>query len=178
MNYRILPIPLILLSLSITAQAEPLKVKPGLWETTTTTESRQANKPTNLDRLTPEQRDKVEKKLEVKVKKETKTVQACLSEAQIKSGDTFLGKTHQANCKRTFQTQTASDLAATLECDGVNSMTGRVEMHAADPEHMSGTVNMTYGAAGSLQMKTHSSIQARWLTGDCKVPVGTSGKTH
>jgi hypothetical protein len=155
-----------------------LNAKPGLWETTTTTETKRANKPTNLDKLTPEQRDKVEKKLEDKVKKETKTVQACLSEAQIKSGETFLGKTHQSNCKRTFQAQTASDLAAILECDGANSMTGRVQMHAADPEHMSGAVEMTYGAAGSLQMKTYSSIQARWLTGDCRKVVGTSGKTH
>jgi len=178
MNYRILPISLLLLALSITAQAEPLKVKPGLWETTTTTETKRASKPTNLDKLTPEQRDKVDKKLDHQVKKETKTVQTCLSEAQIKSGENFLGKNHQANCKRTFQTQTASDLAATLQCDGANNMTGRVEMHAADPEHMSGTVDMIYGAAGSLQMKTHSSIQARWLTGDCRNAVSTSGKTH
>ena len=103
MNYRILSTPLILLALCITAQAEPLKVKPGIWETTTTTETKRANKPTNLDKLTPEQRAMVEITLENKVKKETKTVQACLSEAQIKSGENFLGKNHQANCKRTFQ---------------------------------------------------------------------------
>lgn len=178
MNYRILSTPLILLALCITAQAEPLKVKPGIWETTTTTETKRANKPTNLDKLTPEQRAMVEITLENKVKKETKTVQACLSEAQIKSGENFLGKNHQANCKRTFQSQTASDLAATLECDGANNMTGRVEMHAADPENMSGTVAMIYGAASSLQMQTHSSIQARWLTGDCRNAVGTSGRNH
>ena len=178
MKSKIFPIPFLLLALCVTVYAEPLKVKPGLWETTTSTETKQANKPTNLDKLNPEQRAKVEKKLEEKVKKETKTVQACLSEAQIKSGENFLGKNHQANCKRTFQTQTSSDLAATLECDGANNMTGRVEMHAADPEHMSGTVDMIYGAAGSLQMKTHSSIQSRWLTGDCRNAAGTSGKSH
>ena len=158
---------LILLALSLSAQAEPLKVKPGLWETTTTTEMKGASRPANLDKLTPEQRAKVEKKLAERVRKETRTVQACLSEAQIKSGDTFLGKSHQASCARTFETQTDGDLVASINCAGANAMTGRVEMHAADPEHMGGRVDMIYGAAGRLQLATRSDVASRWLGSDC-----------
>ena len=167
MKSKFLPIPLILLSLSITAQAEPLKVKPGLWELTTATQKKGANKPTNLDKLTPEQREKVEKKLADQVKKETKSVQACLTDEQIQNGDAFIGKTHQSTCNRTFQTQTASDLAATMECSGVNKMSGDVAMHADDPENLKGTLKMLYGNKGEMQMQTTSDITARWLGSDC-----------
>jgi hypothetical protein len=167
MKFKFMTCTLILLALSITAQAEPLDVKPGLWELTTVTEKKNANKPTNLDKLNPEQRDKVEKKLAEQAKKETKTAQACLREEQIKSGEVFIGKTHQANCKRTFLTQTPTDLAATLECSGVNKMSGDVAMHADNPEHLSGTVKMLYGNKGEMQMLTDSTITARWIGSDC-----------
>ena len=167
MKSKFLPIPLILLSLSITAQAEPLKVKPGLWELTTATQKKGANKPTNLDKLTPEQREKVEKKLADQVKKETKSVQACLTDEQIQNGDAFIGKTHQSTCNRTFQTQTASDLTATMECSGANKMAGTVKMHANSPEQLNGTVDMIYGDSGKLQLQTTSEITARWIKSDC-----------
>jgi hypothetical protein len=147
--------------------AEPLKVKPGLWETTTTTEKKSAKQPTNLDKLTKEQRAKVERKLAERIKKESRTVQACLNEAQLSNGEAFLGKTHQGSCKRMIQTQTATNLIATVECTGANSVTGRVEMHATDEEHMSGTVTMTYGPADKMQLRTNSDISARWLGSDC-----------
>jgi DNA gyrase/topoisomerase IV subunit A len=176
MKITFLTCTLILLSLSITAQAEPLKVKPGAWELTTVTEKKNANKPTNLDKLNPEQRDKVEKKLAEQAKKETKTAHACLREEQIKSGEVFIGKTHQGNCKRTFQTQTASDLSATMECSGVNKMSGDVVLHAADPENLNGTVKMLYGNKGEMQMLTTSDITARWVGNDCSKIVSTQSK--
>jgi len=151
----------------ITVFAEPLKVKPGLWETTTTTEKKSAREPSNLDRLTPEQRARIEKKLAARVKRETSDIRACLSEAQIRSGDAFIGKTHRATCSRTIKNQTSSDLVATVECSGANRMNGRITMHAADPEHMNGTADMTYGAVDKLQLQTHSEITSRWLKADC-----------
>lgn len=172
-------ISLLSLSLSIPALAEPLKVKAGLWETTTTTEKRAARQPVNLDKLTPDQRAQVEKKLADRVRKETRTVQACLSEAQIASGESFLGKTHQGSCTHSFETWTASDLVANLECSGANKMAGRVEMHAADPERLTGTVDMVYGGSDKLQMLTHSDIAARWLASACgKTMAADSSRRH
>lgn len=165
-----------LLGASIAAQAEPLKVKPGLWETTTVTEKRGAKHPTNLDALTPEQRDKVEKKLEKQVKTETHTVKSCMRAEQIKSGEAFTGKPHRATCTREIKTQTANDVVATINCRGANKMTGNIEMHAADPEHMSGKVDMTYGASGKLQLFTHSEITAVWLKDDCGAAARNTAK--
>jgi hypothetical protein len=178
MKSKILTITLILLTLGMTAQAEPLKVKPGLWELTTATQKKGANKPSNMDKLTPEQREKVEKKLADQVKKENKTAQACLTNEQIQNGEAFIGRTHQATCKRTFQTQTASDLDATMECSGANKMTGTVKMHADDPEHLTGTVAMIYGESGTLQLQTTSDITARWLGSDCGTIATKKSRRH
>uniref|UniRef100_UPI003298DA5A hypothetical protein n=1 Tax=Salmonella enterica TaxID=28901 RepID=UPI003298DA5A len=70
------------------------------------------------------------------------------------------------------------DLVATVECAGANRMTGRVEMRAADPEHMAGTVDMTYGARDTLQLLTHSDITARWLGSECGNATASNSRHH
>jgi uncharacterized protein with NAD-binding domain and iron-sulfur cluster len=167
MRYLVLSLCL-LATLSGASQAEPLDVKAGLWETTTSVEKKRAKQPTNLDQLTPEQRAKVEAKLAHQVKTETHTNTACLSEERIKSGEAFTGNaTHRGTCEHEFETQTANELVASVECRGANRMTGTVRMHAVDSEHMSGVVEMTYGSAGQLQMMTRSELTSKWLKADC-----------
>jgi len=178
MKIKMTVLPLVLLAANIAAQAEPLNVKPGVWETTTVTEKRGAKKPTNLDKLTPEQRDKVEKKLAHQTKRETHSAKSCLKAAQVKSGAAFTGGPHKANCTKAFKKQTASDVVASLSCKGANPMTGNIEMHAADAEHMSGKVDMTYGAKGNLQLFTHSEITATWLKADCGAVRKTNQNPH
>ena len=161
------------------SRAEPLDVRPGLWETTTTVEKKRAKPPTNLEQLTPGQRARVEAKLAKQIKKETRTITACLSKARIESGEAFTGNAHRGVCDHEFETQTSRDLVAMVECRGVNKMTGTVRMHAADPEHMSGIVEMTYGPADRMQLFTRSEIRSRWITSDCGTPAGAeiSGDT-
>lgn len=157
-----------LLALNIgVVNAEPLNVKPGLWETTTTIEKKRARQPTNLDQLTPEQRVKVDAMLAQQVKRETHTVTACLSEAKIRSGEAFTGNTHRGACDHEITTQTASELVASVQCHGANQLTGSVTMQAHNPESMTGTVDMTYGPADRLQVLTHSEISSRWIQTDC-----------
>jgi hypothetical protein len=153
-----------------TAHAEALNVKPGLWETTTVTEKSGANKPTNLDQLTPEQRAKVQAQLDTRAKKETHTVKSCLSAMQIKSAEAFMGSAKQHGCTRNVELQTASDVKASIECKGgANPMTGKVEMHTVNDETMTGKSEMLYGAANRLQLLTKSAISAKWLGAACVV---------
>ena len=166
MRYVIFTLCLLPLATGV-CRAEYLDVKPGLWETTTTIEKKRAKQPTNLDQLTPEQRLKVLEKLAKQVKKETHKVTACLSEARIKSGEAFTGNTHRGACDHKLETQSANNLVAKIECRGANKMIGTVEMHAADPEHMSGTVKMTYGPSDHLQLLTYSEITSRWIRSNC-----------
>ncbi len=178
MELKFIPLSIIILAVSLPVRSEPLNVKPGLWETTTTTEKRGARQPVNLDKLTLDQRTKVEKKLADRVSRETRTVHSCLNAAQIASGETFLGKTHEASCTRTFEARTASGLVANLECTGANKMAGHVELHAVDPERMKGTVDMIYGASDKLQLLTHSDITARWLGSDCGTVTANNARHH
>jgi hypothetical protein len=167
MRYAVI-LSLSLLTLNIgVASAEPLNVKPGLWETTTTIEKKRAKQPTNLDQLTPEQRIRVEAQLAHQTKRETHTVNACLSEAKIRTGEAFTGNTHRGACNSEFKTQTDSTLEASVQCRGANQLAGTVTMNALDPEHMHGTVDMTYGPADRLQLATHSEITSRWLQAGC-----------
>jgi len=178
MRHTSLALPLILLAMNISARAEPLNVKPGLWETTTTSVKQGARRPTNLDKLTPEQRAKVEQKLDNQVKTETNTVISCLKDAQIRSGEAFIGKSHQATCSHTFLTRTPDDLIANLQCSGANGMTGRIEIHAADPEHMSGKIQMTYGAEDKLQLLNRSEVNARWIKSECGTVTARNSRNH
>lgn len=171
-------LPLSMLCMASIVHAEPLKVKPGLWETTTVTEKRGGSQPTNLDQLTPEQRAKVEKELAKRVKKETHTARSCLRADQIKNGSAFVGELHRSTCSKNIKTQTASDVVATIECRGANRMTGNIAMHAADEVHMTGKVDMTYGESGKLQLFTRSEITSTWIAADCGTAPKASGKHH
>jgi len=160
------------------AYAEPLNVKPGMWETVTTIEKKGSKHPANLDGLTAEQRAKVEIELAKRAKKETHTVRSCLTAAKIASGEAFTGNAHRGACTHTFQKQTASEVGARIECKGANNMTGTVSMRAADTEHMTGVVDMTFGAPDRVQLLTHSEITARWLGANCAAPAGVASAPH
>lgn len=157
------------------AHAEPLMVKPGLWETTTITEKRGNKNPTNLDSLTPEQRLKVEKELASRAKKETHMVISCLKADKINSGEAFLGGGHHSACARKATKQTATDLEGSIDCKGANPMTGTVSMHAKDSEHMTGRIDMIYGPPSRLQLFTRSEVTAKWLGSDCTKAVPMKG---
>jgi hypothetical protein len=176
MKFKPLCLVLLMGFAGLAAQSEPLKVKPGLWETTTVTEKSGANKPTNLDKLTPEQRSKVEAQLAARAKKETHTVKSCLGAAQIKNAEAFMGSAKQHGCTRKVELQTASDVKANIECrGGANPMTGKVEMHAVNEETMTGKSEMLYGAPERLQLLTKSDISAKWLGANCVVAPPKAG---
>lgn len=167
---------LVLAATGLAARSEPLKLRPGLWETTTVTEKSGAHKPGNLDQLTPEQRAKVEAQLAARAKKESHVVRSCMSESQLRSAEAFLGRGRQHGCTRQIETQTAGELVARLECrGGANPMQGRVEMHAVDERTLRGRAEMTYGAADRMQLLTRSEISARWLGAQCAAPAKPSG---
>jgi hypothetical protein len=176
MTFKILTFTLSLLAIHTTVLATPFQAKPGLWETTTTTERKGARPPANLDQLTPDQRAQVEQQLAEKAKKEahpvTHTAKACLTAQQIQSGEVFARGAINATCTRSVETQTASEQVVNLDCKGGNPMAGKVELHATDAEHMTGSIDMTYGPKEKLQMLAHTDITSHWLGEEC----GEQGK--
>jgi hypothetical protein len=148
------------------ASAEPLKVKPGLWENTTIAQRDiAASRPTNLDQLTPEQRAKVEQQLAARNQQRTVT-KACLTQAQIEKNDAFMGGAQHHACKRISVAQTASEWVTKIECSGKAAAAGEVRISAPDEQHMNASIVMT-AKNGPKERTTRSEVQARWLGADC-----------
>ena len=147
------------------AQAEPLKVKPGLWEITTRVGSGEVKTPTNIDKVPPEQRALVMKKLEQQHQK-VMVRQSCLTKAQLDKGDAFMGGSHHQGCKNKVVSQTAKEWVTQMECSGNFNSKGEIRMQAVNPETLTGTVTMTT-KSGEKTNTTKSNLTSKWLGDDC-----------
>jgi len=123
--------------------------------------------PTNIDKVPPEQREKVMAKLEAQHEK-VMVKQSCLTKAQLEKGDAFKGGSHHQGCKNKVIKQTAQEWVTKMECSGNLSSNGEIRMQAVDPETMTGTVTITTKSGGeSKTMK--SKLSSKWLGDDCSV---------
>lgn len=145
--------------------AEPLKVKPGLWEITTTVSHGEVKMPPNINQLTPEQRVKVEKKLAER-NQQVMVKQSCLTKAQLDKGDAFMGGSHHQGCSSKAVSQTAKEWVTAMECTGKFNSKGEIRIQAEDTEHMSGTITMTT-KDGAKENTTKSSLTSKWVGADC-----------
>jgi hypothetical protein len=147
------------------ALAEPLKVKPGLWEITTKVNHGDVVLPPNINQLTPEQRVKVEAKLAER-NQQVLVKQSCLTQAQLDKGEAFMGGGHHQGCSNKAVSQTGKEWVTAMECTGKISGKGEIRIQAADPEHMTGTITMTT-KNGATDNTTKSSLTSKWLGADC-----------
>ena len=147
------------------AQAEPLKVKPGLWEITTRVSDGKVKVPTNIDKVPAEQREKVMEKLKAQHEK-VMVRQSCLTRAQLDKGDAFMGGSHHQGCKNKAVSQTAKEWVTKMECRGKFNSDGEIRMQAVNPETMTGTVTMT-AKSGEQTKTTTSTLSSKWLGEDC-----------
>lgn len=147
------------------ALATPLKVKPGLWEITTTVSHGKTKLPPNIDQLTPELRAKVIAKLEARDQR-VMTKQSCLTQAQLDKGDAFMGGSHHMGCDSKAVKQTAKEWVTQMKCDGKFKSEGEIRITAVSPEHMRGTIAMAT-RSGDKENATQSSMESKWLGADC-----------
>jgi hypothetical protein len=131
---------------SWTADAvQPLDVKPGLWETTTTTEmSGMPPMPAEvLAKLTPEQRAKME------------------LNKPLTFGD------DDKSCKRTLISSSRSKQEAHLECaNETTNRSGNVRIEAINPENLKGSMQMTATGAGRT-MNVNVGFTGKWIGTSC-----------
>lgn len=147
------------------ALAEQLKVKPGLWEITTTVKHGDVKLPPNIDQLTPAQRAKVVEKLEAR-NQQVMVKQSCLTQAQLDKGDAFMGGSHHQGCSSKAVNQTAKEWVTAMECTGKFTSKGEIRMQADNPEHMTGIITMTT-KNGDKENTTKSNLESKWLGADC-----------
>ena len=148
---------------------QPLNVKPGLWESTRTI-SRAGEMPIPaemLNRLTPEQRARMEERMKAKSAAHTNTTteQHCVTKEDVERDRLKLAEAKE--CTTTVLNSTTTTVKAKLVCDqeGMHA-TGTLELVAADPEHVNGSYQSTVNAGGQA-MNVQGTWASKWLGSSC-----------
>jgi hypothetical protein len=147
----------------------PLDVKLGQWESSMTIEtSGQPPIPQEmLDRLTPEQRAKMEERLESSGARgpRTTTNKSCLKKEDLEKAMSF--GNDQKSCNRTIVTSNRKNQEIRLECSiGGGKQSGTIRLEAVNSETVKGTTEMTMSAGGRT-MNSNSTFTAKWLGPTC-----------
>jgi len=150
-------------------KVQPLNVKTGLWEvTTTTTRSGEMPLPADLlAKLTPEQRAKMEETSKANSSELTRstTRKSCLTKEKLETGAAF--HEDRKSCGLTIVTSTSSKLETRVQCDveGVKNV-GTFQVEALSQESVKGAVHMTTSGGDHTLIMT-SSFTANWIAPAC-----------
>jgi len=151
------------------AKLQSLNVKPGLWESTRTI-NRQGALPIPaemLNRLTPEQRARMEERMKANSAAHTNTTteKHCVTKEDLERDRLKLAEAKE--CTTTVLNSTSTSVKAKLVCDqeGMHA-TGTLELMAADPEHMNGSYHSTVNADGHT-MNVEGNWTSKWLGSSC-----------
>ena len=150
-------------------QGQPLNVKTGLWEMsrTMTRSGSMPIPPELLQRLSPEQRARMEERMKAHSGEQTKTTtyQSCLTKEDLQEGPTFSEEKYQ--CSRNIVTSTSSKIEVHLTCEqeGMNG-NATVQVEALSPESVKGSVQIVANGGGKT-MNSNSNFTGKWIASSC-----------
>lgn len=149
---------------------QPLNVKLGLWESTSTVERTGAPPIPDevLARLTPEQRAKIEERAKASAQQGPKTTtrKHCVKKEDLDKAMAF--GNDDKTCHRTVLASSSSRLEFRMECGAATmKANGTVRIEAVSSEHVKGSIQMTVGD-GPRSMKMNSTIESKWLGPVCE----------
>lgn len=152
------------------ATLQPLNIKPGLWERTinTTIAGEMPIPAEMLNRLTPEQRARMEERMKANsaAHAHTTTEKHCLSQEDLEK-NRFLNLDRGKECTPTITSSTSTSAKGRLSCDSEGmKMTGALEVLAPDSEHVNGSWHATTNGAGHT-MNVDSTFRSKWLGSSC-----------
>ena len=150
------------------AEQTPLKVKPGLWEMTSDSKSQGAPPipPEVLERLSPEQRAKIEAAMQQSMAPRHRVEKRCVTQAQIDQGFERMDQMGGAHCTQQVTSSSASLRAGSFTCTGRAATSGTYRFEAQNPETVAADWTVTVSNSGkTMQMK--NTMRARWLGVDC-----------
>jgi hypothetical protein len=155
---------------------KPFDGKPGLWETTSTTEmsglpgmpAMPQIPPEQLAKMTPQQRAQVEAMIKARMGAaggpQTDTTKSCLTSDSFKNGLTMGQK--NTNCTQKVTSSSSSMQNIHMECtQGKTTMVGDFMIERVDSEHAKG--NLVMKAAGDQPINMKMSFSTKWLSADC-----------
>jgi hypothetical protein len=149
------------------AQTTPLNVKTGEWESTMTNEtSGQLPIPQEmLDKMTPEQRAKMEAMMKARGMQGPRTIvnKHCVKKEDL---DKPFGNENKS-CKQTVVTSSATKQEIHMECEiGGGKQAGTLKLEALDSSTVKGSMQMVASNAGRT-MNVNSTFSAKWLVAAC-----------
>jgi len=150
----------------------PLDVKLGQWESTMTSQTSGLPPIPQelLDKLTPEQRAKMEEAYKANASKgpKTNTHKGCLKKEDLNKALSF--GDNEKSCTRTIITSNRSKQEIHLECAvGGGKQSGTIHIEAVSSENVKGSTEMTMTGAGRT-MNMNSTFTAKWLGPTCSEP--------
>jgi hypothetical protein len=151
------------------AKLQSLNIKPGLWESTRTIKRTGALPiPAEmLNRLTPEQRARMEERMKANSAAHTNTTteKHCITKEDLEKDRLKLADAKE--CTATVLNSTSTSVKAKLVCDieGMHA-TGTLELVAADPEHLNGSSQSTINGEGHT-MSVEGAWTSKWLGSSC-----------
>lgn len=155
---------------TLVAQTTPLNVKTGEWESTMITEtSGQLPIPqAALDKMTPEQRVKMEAAMKSRSGGDARPVvrKQCIKKEDLNKP--FAGRDENKACKQTILTSSATRQEIHMECEmGGGKQVGTLKVDALDSSPVKGSMQMT-ASNGGRTMNVNSTFSGKWLGPACK----------
>jgi uncharacterized protein DUF3617 len=147
----------------------PLNVKLGQWKvvTKTTSSGEMPFPPEALERLTPEQRARLQERMKANSGEKTRTItdENCLTREQLDEGATF--GTKRPECVRTVISSSSSKTAMKLACEqsGIKG-NGTFEVEALNTESVKGSSQITASGGGHI-FNSNSTFTATWMGPTC-----------
>jgi len=147
--------------------AEQLNVKLGLWETTWVTQT-QGMPPLPkelLDRMSPEQRKKMEDEIRAGQAQgpDTNTDRECITQRDLERP---FETSSTKECKHTKVVATRTSQEIQIVCTGGMPGSGTMKVSAPNPQTMTGSMELKLGA-GAQAMTIKGQLKARWLSSEC-----------
>ena len=155
------------------ARAEPLAVKTGLWEVSSSGGPGGAGRPMPqvpadaLAKLTPEQQAMVQQRMAAAAGGGAAPVvrRICVTQATLNKG--FGGTDPNQNCTRTVVSSTASAVELSMVCTGEHPATSTYKVQATDAQTVTGTFDLTMTMKDGKTFPIHRTMQSRWVSADC-----------
>ncbi|HEV2201893.1 MAG TPA: DUF3617 domain-containing protein [Bryobacteraceae bacterium] len=149
------------------ADTTPLDVKTGEWEATVTSDSSgQIPVPQALlDKMTPEQRAKMEAALKARATPRTNVHKQCVKKEDL--GKPFGNDEERKSCKQNIVTSSSTRQEIHMDCEiGGGKQSGTFKLEAVDSGTVKGTLEMT-ASNGGRTMNVNSAFSAKWLGPVC-----------
>jgi Spy/CpxP family protein refolding chaperone len=150
--------------------AEPLDIKPGLWQMTVRGEMHGMPPipEEQLKGMSPQQRAAIENMMAESAKPHTREIKQCITQEDLnKSEDLFTSDQPGMQCDNKLSKHSSSSMTGTINCtkDGTRT-TGDYSYIAKDREHVTGKVSMTI-SNGRNTMTTIGTMSGHWIGAEC-----------